>query len=57
MFKSVHAYSQALMKYYKWLCKSGSFPDILKYADIKSVLKEGDTTDKCNRPITTPAYF
>ena len=38
--------------------RKGKFPDILKYADITPVFKEGDTTDESNyRPISTLSNF
>ena len=54
MTNSVHIYSHPLTKLFNECVKSGHFPDILKYADITTVFKKGDTTEKSNyRPINT----
>ena len=55
---ATHAYSHRLTIIFNNCIRNGRFPDILKYADITSVFKKGDTTDRRNyRPISTLSNF
>ena len=55
---AAHAYSHRLTIIFNNCIRNGRFPDILKYADITSVFKKRDTTDRRNyRPISTLSNF
>ena len=55
---AAHVYSHRLTIIFNNCIKNNKFPDILKYADITSVFKKGDTTDKSNyRPIGNLSNF
>ena len=55
---AAHVYCHRLANIFNNCIRNGEFPDFLKYADIKSAFKKGDTTDKSNyRPISTLTFF
>ena len=56
--ESVSAYYEKLTDIFNNCVRSGTFPEILKKAEVTPVFKKGDPTSKTDyRPVSTPSNF